>query len=399
MRSARIAPISLEIRRSDGLKRWMVKHAVIIGGVILALVTPAQAGQKARAAWEAVARIEEIKAQKLLDTIVLMGLKDDVNRIAVARGSMSSADADAQLTAYGKKIYVTPFGAGEIAAARADLLKSAADWLDQIGHDAAASNSWPGGGSGDWQKIAQRELGQGKGNLAIWLSQGLDPAPLLDSMVRIQGWTRGNLKTPSPFADHQARIVAALGSSQAREMLAKAMGIKPANPPSPPARNLAPVTVFGVTGNSLPAPGGTSGGRPVPGETGISHPTTASPIRPATGTGGTNVPQAPPLGSWHNAAAGAYVGRGDVRSLFGSDVAALGQEGMEFNVDRPGSDLTSFDLDRADPRICRQACRQGTSCKAFTFVRPGAQGPHARCWLKSAIPTPVTSTCCVSGKP
>ncbi|MGV8057670.1 MAG: PAN domain-containing protein [Smithellaceae bacterium] len=71
--------------------------------------------------------------------------------------------------------------------------------------------------------------------------------------------------------------------------------------------------------------------------------------------------------------------------------------GMEVDIDRPGLDYRSFDLTAPDPNLCQAACTNEATCKAFTYVRPGVQGPNARCWLKSSVPNQVKSTCCVSG--
>ena len=70
---------------------------------------------------------------------------------------------------------------------------------------------------------------------------------------------------------------------------------------------------------------------------------------------------------------------------------------LEWNVDRPGSDYRSFDLESASPEICQQTCMSEPSCVAFTYVNPGVQGPNPRCFLKNAVPNPVPQTCCVSG--
>jgi hypothetical protein len=70
---------------------------------------------------------------------------------------------------------------------------------------------------------------------------------------------------------------------------------------------------------------------------------------------------------------------------------------MEDNTDRMGMDYRSFDLPAADPKLCKSACEAETQCKAYTFVRPGVQGPQARCWLKTSVPNPTRSACCVSG--
>ncbi len=69
----------------------------------------------------------------------------------------------------------------------------------------------------------------------------------------------------------------------------------------------------------------------------------------------------------------------------------------EPGVDRPGLDFRDFDLMRSDPQLCRLACLKDTRCRAFTYVKPGIQGPRARCWLKEAVPPPVKNQCCVSG--
>ena len=70
---------------------------------------------------------------------------------------------------------------------------------------------------------------------------------------------------------------------------------------------------------------------------------------------------------------------------------------FESDTDRPGIDYRSFDLSEPRPELCRQACVQEHQCKSFTYVKPGIQGPDARCWLKSGVPATVKSSCCISG--
>jgi hypothetical protein len=74
-----------------------------------------------------------------------------------------------------------------------------------------------------------------------------------------------------------------------------------------------------------------------------------------------------------------------------------GQHGLEVNIDRPGSDYSSFDLQQANPHLCKQACAGDARCVAFTYVNPGVQGPSPRCWLKNAVPRSVPNGCCTSG--
>lgn len=69
----------------------------------------------------------------------------------------------------------------------------------------------------------------------------------------------------------------------------------------------------------------------------------------------------------------------------------------ESGSNRPGGDYHSFNLPSAQPSLCQAACANDPRCKAYTYVRPGVQGPAARCWLKSTAPNPVPDARCVSG--
>jgi 1-phosphatidylinositol phosphodiesterase len=103
--------------------------------------------------------------------------------------------------------------------------------------------------------------------------------------------------------------------------------------------------------------------------------------------------------------AGAAVLLGGAATLFVTSCMVSGQvqpgypasSGLEWNVDRPGSDYRSFDLVQPSPDICQSTCMNEPQCVAFTYVNPGVQGPNARCWLKNNVPQPVQQTCCVSG--
>ncbi len=86
--------------------------------------------------------------------------------------------------------------------------------------------------------------------------------------------------------------------------------------------------------------------------------------------------------------------------LAGWTVSSLAQPfepQLERGVDRPGSDFRNFDLSRADPNLCRSACTSERNCRAWTYVKPGHQGPRARCWLKTVAPRPRSNSCCTSG--
>ena len=68
---------------------------------------------------------------------------------------------------------------------------------------------------------------------------------------------------------------------------------------------------------------------------------------------------------------------------------------FEQNIDRPGRDYkNSLSRGASD---CSFACQAENQCRAWTYVRPGIQGPFGRCWLKSTVPGAVRNNCCTSG--
>lgn len=64
-----------------------------------------------------------------------------------------------------------------------------------------------------------------------------------------------------------------------------------------------------------------------------------------------------------------------------------------FNL--PGSDYANFPA--SSTRTCQNTCGGDSRCQAWTWVRPGIQGPAGRCWLKYRLPTLVKDRCCASG--
>ena len=70
---------------------------------------------------------------------------------------------------------------------------------------------------------------------------------------------------------------------------------------------------------------------------------------------------------------------------------------MEEGVNRNGSDIENMDLPSPDPALCSAACDRNANCLAWTYVKPGIQGPNARCWLKNPVPNPNPDPCCTSG--
>ena len=71
--------------------------------------------------------------------------------------------------------------------------------------------------------------------------------------------------------------------------------------------------------------------------------------------------------------------------------------GIEIDTDRPGNDMHGFNVAQANPAMCQTSCTNDAQCVAWTYVKPGIQGPAPRCYLKNAVPAPTRNTCCVSG--
>jgi len=67
----------------------------------------------------------------------------------------------------------------------------------------------------------------------------------------------------------------------------------------------------------------------------------------------------------------------------------------EDRTNRPGSDYQNFVTDSW--KTCEAACAGEQPCAAWTYVRPGVQGPRGHCWLKGRVPNPLDDQNTVSG--
>lgn len=78
-----------------------------------------------------------------------------------------------------------------------------------------------------------------------------------------------------------------------------------------------------------------------------------------------------------------------VLAMFSSSVFAVDGTNL------PGHDYANFDAPSA--RVCRATCGGESRCQAYTWVKPGIQGPSGHCWLKHTLPNIVKDACCDSG--
>lgn len=86
-----------------------------------------------------------------------------------------------------------------------------------------------------------------------------------------------------------------------------------------------------------------------------------------------------------------------VKPYFPQPLAPELPHSIEIGYDRPGSDYRNFAITSGSEAQCQDACLREQRCRAWTYVRPGYQGPQARCWLKGVAPPAVRNNCCVSG--
>ena len=292
-------------------------------------------GAPASDPWNELIGVEAEIAQVMSRIDTVLAYQDLADRIAILQGQTTAADADARLKALGARLVKQEVGEPELADARARLGAAIAGYLDTVGREAASSNRWPGGAA--QQTRAQGLLDAVRSSYPRFLQANLDPTLLIMQVALVAGWSRGESTVANPFAGHLQRMQDAYPDERTRARIAAANGPLVAPDGTPVA----------TTPLTLPPP--IAGERPIPGE-----------------MGGRQLP--PPVNLQ-----------------------------LEMDTDRPGMDLTSFDLEAADPALCLTACRDYGGCVSFTYVKPGVQGQAARCWLKGGVPAAVPSSCCISG--
>lgn len=70
---------------------------------------------------------------------------------------------------------------------------------------------------------------------------------------------------------------------------------------------------------------------------------------------------------------------------------------FEHGYDRPGGELVGKHTGVGSAAQCSQMCSGNGNCVAFTWVKPGIQGPTGVCWLKGSLSKKIANNCCVSG--
>jgi len=76
--------------------------------------------------------------------------------------------------------------------------------------------------------------------------------------------------------------------------------------------------------------------------------------------------------------------------------ATMAMGPREEDTDRFGSDYKSFAVETGHTETCENACSGEERCLAWTYVKPGLQGPQPLCYLKTVAPVARRDVCCVS---
>lgn len=70
---------------------------------------------------------------------------------------------------------------------------------------------------------------------------------------------------------------------------------------------------------------------------------------------------------------------------------------FEYGIDFPGGQLVGKHTGIKSPQDCYTLCSRNKNCVAFTWVKPGVQGPTGVCWLKGSMSSRTKCDVCVSG--
>lgn len=75
--------------------------------------------------------------------------------------------------------------------------------------------------------------------------------------------------------------------------------------------------------------------------------------------------------------------------------SSAGDARFQENTNYPGRDYR--DLATTSAGNCNRECSKDDRCQAWTYVKPGIQGPSGKCWLKDSVPRAKQNDCCISG--
>jgi hypothetical protein len=213
---------------------------ILVAGLILACLAPwtpsavAQSSDRQARLAQIDAQIRQVLAQLAQDLArvhAYLVYYDQTNRMAVLAGTMTAADADNRLRQAGNALYYRDYADSEFQQLVTTHRAAAEQLLQGIWQRAAASQTWPNGGTAQqWVPYAQDQLRKIGQDYAQRFSSSQDTLPDLDAAMTVLAWTEGYQSQPanfSPFAGQEQRIVASIPNAHVQQVLTQGISAQP----------------------------------------------------------------------------------------------------------------------------------------------------------------------------
>jgi tetratricopeptide (TPR) repeat protein len=177
-------------------------------------------------------------ATALLRVRAYLAYYDQINRLAVAQGRMTSAEADGRLRQKAAELSRQSYSDAELRRLVDEHRDAVRAYLQGIEQRIAGGGRLPGGGASDLDRShARSELARLRREYDGWLARGLDPLPVLEDTARVLGWMMGSTRSPAeldPFAGQSSRLAGAFTDPRFQAML------RAAEAPTPSSRSATP---------------------------------------------------------------------------------------------------------------------------------------------------------------
>jgi len=233
------------------LRKWAGPIAIAVLVFVVGVTSQPIGGAEGGAASTAMQLVGGL-AREIVRVTSYLAYYDQVQRMEVAQGRLSAADADARLRRRAHEFYSRSYTESDLGQLLAQHRQSAQRYFASVEQELLASQRLPA----DWYRAEGRaRLEQVRREYEQYLAQRLDPLFPLEGAATVHAWAKGSPTLEphlNPFAGQRDRIAAAV--------------------PDGDVRNL----IMTVPRLDADAPA-TAGGRPIPGEMGRSTPPPSAP--------------------------------------------------------------------------------------------------------------------------
>lgn len=212
----------LQCARRAWVRPWVLPLAVALAMSLWAAISPSAvqaqpggAANQARIQVE-IKRVLKTMAEELVRIRKYLNYYDQINRIEVAQGRLSPAEADTRLKAKGQELYRKSFGEDDLRRLLDQHRDTLRAYFQRIEQAVNSSQRWPGDPS-SYRALAKSTLERLRQDHEAWLTRRLDVLPVLTEAVRVLGWTMGYATPPAslnPFEGQRERVIAAIPSAK-----------------------------------------------------------------------------------------------------------------------------------------------------------------------------------------